>query len=152
MLLMLQRPLYGSFLLVFSLLRSLALFTLVARSSYIAPAFLLLTLGLNWRGIILWLNLIGGTPFSGLHLSTHLIGTLSATNSSPHVWTLRIHLFPQYYVVILMLFLTEPKIVGALILLSPSVRALSHWVYFSRSSVFWMFGAISIPIFKLTPD
>ena len=47
--------------------------------------------------------------------------------------------------------LKEPKIVGALILLSPSVRALSHWSYFSRSFVFWMFGAISILIFALTP-
>ena len=43
------------------------------------------------------------------------------------------------------------KIVGALILPSPSVKALSHWSYFSGSSVFWMFGAISIPIFALTP-
>ena len=32
--------------------------------------------------------------------------------------------------------LTQPKIVGALILLSPSVRALSHSSYFSGSSVF----------------
>ena len=50
-----------------------------------------------------------------------------------------------------MLFLTEPEIVGALSLLSPSVTALSHWSYVSGSSVFWMFGAISIPIFALTP-
>ena len=77
--------------------------------------------------------------------------TPSATNSLPHVWTLLIHLFPRYYVVTSMLFLTEPRIVGALILLSPSVRALSHWGYFSGSSVFWMFGAISIPIFTRTP-
>ena len=76
--------------------------------------------------------------------------TPSATNSLPHVWTLLIHLFPRYYVVTSMLFLTEPRIVGALIL-SPSVRALSHWGYFSGSSVFWMFGAISIPIFTRTP-
>ena len=80
----------------------------------------------------------------------HLTGTLSAT-TLPHVWTLLIHLFPWYYVVTSMLFLKEPKIVGALILLSPSVRALSHWSYFSRSFVFWMFGAISILIFALTP-
>ena len=40
-------------------------------------------------------------------------GTLSTTNSLPHVWTLLTHLFPRYYVVTLMLFLTEPKIVGA---------------------------------------
>ena len=59
----------------------------------------------------------------------HLTGTPSATNSLPHVWTLLIDLFPRYYVVTSMLFLTEPKIVGALILLSPSVRALSHWGY-----------------------
>ena len=52
--------------------------------------------------------------------------TPSATNSLPHVWTLLIHLFPRYYVVTSMLFLTEPKIVGALILLSSSVRALSR--------------------------
>ena len=80
----------------------------------------------------------------------HLTGTLSAT-TLPHVWTLLIHLFPWYYVVTSMLFLKEPKIVGALILLSPSVRALSHWSYFSRYFVFWMFGAISILIFALTP-
>ena len=43
---------------------------------------------------------------------------------------------PRYYVVTSMLFLTEPKIVGALILLSPSLRALSHWSYFSGSLVF----------------
>ena len=56
----------------------------------------------------------------------HLTGTLSETNSLPYVWTLLIHLFPRYYVVTSMLFLTEPKIVGALILLSSSVRALSR--------------------------
>ena len=64
-----------------------------------------------------------------MYLSRHLTGTPSATNSLPHVWTLLIDLFPRYYVVTSMLFLTEPKIVGALILLSPSVRALSHWGY-----------------------
>ena len=47
--------------------------------------------------------------------------------------------------------LTEPEIVGALTLLSPSVIALSHWSYVSGSSVFWMDGAISTPIFALTP-
>ena len=56
----------------------------------------------------------------------HLTGTLSETNSLPYVWTLLIHLFPRYYLVTSMLFLTEPKIVGALILLSSSVRALSR--------------------------
>ena len=56
----------------------------------------------------------------------HLTGTLSETNYLPYVWTLLIHLFPRYYVVTSMLFLTEPKIVGALILLSSSVRALSR--------------------------
>ena len=151
MLPMLQRPLYGSLLLVFSLLRPLALFALVARSFYIAPPFLLLTPGLNWTGVISWLNLIGGIPCSGLHLSTHLTGTLSVMNFSPHVWALRIHLFPRYYVVISMLFLTEPKIVGALILLSPSGRALSLSSYSSGSFVCWMFGAISILMFALLP-
>ena len=53
----------------------------------------------------------------------HLTGTLSATNSLPYVWTLLIHLFPRYYMVTSMLFLAEPKIVGALILLSSSVNS-----------------------------
>ena len=71
--------------------------------------------------------------------------------TSLHVWVLLIHLLPRYYVVTSMLFLTESKIVWALILPSPSLKALSHWSYFSGSSVFWMFGAISIPIVALTP-
>ena len=50
-----------------------------------------------------------------------------------------------------MLFLREPNVVGALILLSPSVKPLSHWSYFSESFVFWLFGAISISSFALTP-
>ena len=131
MLLMLLRPLHGSPLLVFSLLRPLVLLTLVARSFCTAPAFLLSTSGLNLRDVFLWPNSAGGIPCSVLHLSMHLNGTLSATNSLLHVWSLLIHLFPRYYVVTSMLFLTEPKIVGALILLSLSLRALSHWSYFS---------------------
>ena len=50
---------------------------------------------------------------------------VSARNFSPHVRTSLTHLFPRYYVAILMLFLTEPKIVEALILLSLSGRVLS---------------------------
>ena len=33
----------------------------------------------------------------------------------------------------------------------PWELCLDHWNYFCGSSVFWMFGAISIPIFALTP-
>ena len=33
----------------------------------------------------------------------------------------------------------------------PWELCLDHWNYFSGSSVFWMVGAISIPIFALTP-
>ena len=98
--------------------------------------FFCLTPRLNLRDVFWWANSAGVIPRSGLHLSMHLTGTLNATNSLPHVWTLQIHLFPQYYVVTSMLFLTEPKIVGALILPSPSVKNLSHCSYFSGSSVF----------------
>ena len=43
----------------------------------------------------------------------HLTRTLNATNSLPHVLTLLLHLFPRYYVVTSMLFLTEADIIRA---------------------------------------
>ena len=117
--------------------------------SVLSQLFFCRLLGLTWGTFSDNRVSAGEIPCSGLNLSMHLTGTLSAT-TLPHVWTLLFHLFPWYYVVTSMLFLKKPKIVGALILLSPSVRALSHWSYFSRSFVFWMFGTISIPIFALT--
>lgn len=80
----------------------------------------------------------------------HLTGTLNAMNFSLHDWTFLTHLFPRYYVAILILFLTEPKIVEALILLSLSARVLSPSSYFSGSFVLQMFGVISTLIFVLT--
>lgn len=71
-------------------------------------------------------------------------------NLSLHDWTFLTHLFPRYYVAILILFLTEPKIVEALILLSLSARVLSPSSYLSGSFVLQMFGVISTLIFVLT--
>ena len=148
---MLLRPLHGSPLLVFSLLRPLVLLTLVARSFCTAPAFLFVNSWVELEGRFLMAEFSRRGSFFRISSVYAPNRTPSATNSLPHVWTLLIHLFPRYYEVTSMLFLTEPRIVGALILLSSSVRALSHWGYFSGCCVFWMFGAISIPIFTRTP-
>ena len=71
-------------------------------------------------------------------------------NFSLHDWTFLTHLFPRYHVAILILFLEEPKIVEALILLSLSARVLSPSSYFSGSFLLQMFGVISTLIFVLT--